>query len=142
VSRAFASISPTIPFILGLREASGIVPTSTPSQVQTPRSVANTGSQSKGNDEFGKRLAIHGFVNALIASGTKPNDITGEIIVELTKLESRIDTILNPSAFRQAVQAHAPQVVEPELPTIQVADDIQEYADQIREEVDVDSIPF
>jgi len=52
---------------------------------QTPRTVSNNGSQSKGNDEFGKRLAVHGFVNALIASGTKPNDITGEIIIELTK---------------------------------------------------------
>jgi hypothetical protein len=114
----------------------------TTSSAQTPRNVANTGSQSKGNDAFGKRLAVHGFVNALISSGTKPNDITGEIIVELTKLESRIDTILNPSAFRQAVQAHAPQVVEPELPTIQVADDIQEYANQIESEVNVDDIPF
>ena len=118
-------------------------PTSISFPSQTPRSVANTGSQSKGNDDFGKRLAVHGFVNALISSGTKPNDITGEIIIELTKLESRIDAILNPSAFRQAVQAHAPQVVEPELPTIQVAPDIAEYAQQIEnEEINVEDIPF
>ncbi len=130
-------------FILSLRESSG---SPAPSQPEIPRSVANNSSQgipqNKGNDAFGKRLAVHGFVNALISSGVKPLDITGETIVELTKLESRIDAILNPSSFRQAVQAHAPQVLE-ELPTIQVAPDIAEAAEQMAsEDIFVEDIPF
>lgn len=76
--------------------------------------------------------------------------IDGAMLVELTKLESRIETILNPSSFRQAVQAHAPQVANPvqqeELPVIQQEDEfppLDAYPEpQEQPEINVEDIPF
>ncbi len=97
-------------------------------QKETSRVGSPTASPTPAGDAFGRRLAIHGFVNALINSGTKPSAITGETILELTALEDRIDTILNPSSFRQTVARSAPSVVE-ELPVI-------------RQEFDGSDVPF
>lgn len=43
-------------------------------------------------DEYGKRLAIHGFVNGLLASGKNPDDID---IQSLLRLENRVNEMLN-----------------------------------------------
>ena len=50
-----------------------------------------TYEQPKGQDAFGRRLAIHGMTNSLLASGMKPNEITTAIIDEILTLEDRIN---------------------------------------------------
>jgi hypothetical protein len=99
--------------------------------------VVQSDSNGETKEAFGKRLAIHGFVNAMLSTGITPQAIDGTLIQDLLSLESRLDTFLNPSAFRQAVQAKAPSVVNPPI-----ADDVQEYADEMEQEINVDDIPF
>ncbi len=47
--------------------------------------------QTENREDFGRRLAIHGMVNGLLAGGVLPNDID---IPELIKLEDRINEFL------------------------------------------------
>jgi hypothetical protein len=53
-------------------------------------------------------------------------------VKEAIAIEDEAEKQINPSKFRQAVQDKAPQVVEDELPVIQVEND----------GIDVESIPF
>lgn len=61
------------------------------SQTETPHSVADFKPQTPSNDAYGRRLAIHGMVNGLLASGTKPNQID---LTELLILEDKIEVAL------------------------------------------------
>ncbi len=56
----------------------------------------NTASQGK-SDDFGRRLAVHGMINGILASGVKPFDVTTETIRAVISLEDRIDLALKPS---------------------------------------------
>ena len=93
------------------------------------------GSYEARNEAFGRRLGIQGHINALLSN---PNyyDSEGPSISDLVKeaiaIEDEAEKQINPSKFRQAVQDKAPQVVEDELPVIQVEND----------GIDVESIPF
>lgn len=136
-------------FILGLREANGAVPSSAPSQPQTPRTVANPAPQRESSDAFSRRLGIQGHINALlsnhevVAGLVLSNEVVKTVVQLAIQIEDEAEKQLNPSAFRQAIQAYAPQVVEPELPTIQVAPDIAEEARRMENgEIDVSDIPF
>lgn len=48
----------------------------------------------KGNDAFGRRLAIHGFVNAILSSGVEPDNIDYSILKSFLYLEDRINEAL------------------------------------------------
>lgn len=63
-------------------------------QTQTPRGGANNAS-GRGSDAFGRRLAIHGMVNGLLASSMPPEMIIKEL-PNLLKLEDAIDSALSP----------------------------------------------
>ena len=93
-------------------------PIQTASQPESPRTGQNNASGSGSNDAFGRRLAIHGMINARLVN----HDIVKVFseLGELMRLEEEIDNFLNPSPIRQAVQVHAPKVFPPEeeLPII------------------------
>lgn len=102
--------------IINFRETNA-QPTQTPAPQKSFNGEAPTRSQGHSNDAYGTRLAIHGFVNAMIASGIDPKAIgPGELDVLLT-LEGMIDNKLSATANPVAN-------LEPELPTIQVEDDL------------------
>jgi hypothetical protein len=109
-------------------------PTQTSVRTGTSPGEHSVASQGGSTDAFGRRLGVQGHINALLSN---PNYYAGgedivsiaEIVKEAIAIEDEAEKQLNPSRLRQAVQRHAPAVVE-ELPTIQV------------EEVDVEDIPF
>lgn len=136
------NITYTDRFILGLREANGVPATSAPSQPQTPRSVANFAPQKESSDAFSRRLGVQGHINALLSnpnyySPENPFDIS-LLIKEAIAIENEAEKQLNPSAFRQAVHAYAPKIIEPELPVIQQDEPLPEEPG----EIDVSDIPF
>jgi hypothetical protein len=79
------------------RSVRGIFPaegTLTPPTPETPHHVPSTPPQRQGNagnDDFGRRLAIHGFVNGLLAAGALPETID---IQALIRLEDRVNEAL------------------------------------------------
>jgi hypothetical protein len=109
------------------------VPT-TPASVESPRSEAPTASQVVSGDAFGRRLGVQGHINALLSNPNVYNNdgrtsIPGLVTLAI-QVEDEAEKQLNPSTFRQAIQKHAPQVVE-ELPVIQQGEDLS-----------VEDIPF
>ncbi len=137
----------TIYKILPLVASPTAQPTQTPIPAKTISSGANTASQSESKDAFSRRLGIQGHINALLSNPTMVTvgvDIPISHIIQLAmSIEDEAEKQLNPSYFRQAVQAKAPNVVNPELPTIQIAEDIAEDAQRMESgEIDTDSIPF
>ncbi len=50
-----------------------------------------------GNDAFGKRLAIHGMINGMLAGGYKITDFDMQLIEDVMALEDRINNALNGS---------------------------------------------
>jgi hypothetical protein len=136
------NITYTDRFILGLREANGIPATSAPSQPQTTRSVSNPAPQKEPSDTFSRRLGIQGHINALLSNPSyfDPNNAPtiALLVKEAIAIEDEAEKQLNPSAFRQAVQAYAPQIIEPELPVIQQDEPLPEEPG----EIDVSDIPF
>jgi hypothetical protein len=81
--------------IINFREASSVPGSQTPAPAQSPRGGANNASQGYSGDAFGRRLAVHGFVNAMISSGIKPTDISSAALGALLTLENRIDEALS-----------------------------------------------
>lgn len=66
---------------------------------ESPRSGQNLSSQRGSNDAFGQRLALHGMVNGMLASGKAPAEVE-QSLGELLKLEDAIDRALkSPSEF-------------------------------------------
>jgi len=89
-------------------------------------------SGGPSNDAFGRRLALHGFVNGMLANGATVETITRDLPA-LLKLEDEIEKVLNPSSFRQQVSKLAPKVVMPDedLPSIQINDDVQAITEDV-----------
>lgn len=90
-----------------------------PAPVQSPSQGQNIAPQRESSEAYGKRLAIHGMVNGLLASGMLFPDVI-KSLPGLIQLEDEIEKALNPSPFRQAVQRTNPDFIkEHDLPTIQ-----------------------
>ncbi|MDQ3820050.1 MAG: hypothetical protein M3362_20565 [Acidobacteriota bacterium] len=109
-------------------------------QAEKHRGEAPSVSQGGSNDAFGRRLGVQGHINSLLSNPEYYNHLLVKggltierIVNEAIAIEVEAEKQLNPSAFRQAVQAHAPKVVLPEeeLPTLQQGEDIS-----------VEDIPF
>ncbi len=88
----------------------------------------NNESDRESSKDFGKRLAIHGMVNGMLASGMTPEGVESAL-PSLLKLEESIDKALNPATGWD--KARETFGTPEELPTLQ-----QE------EEIDVSDIPF
>jgi hypothetical protein len=98
--------------------------------VESPRGEASSASQVASGDAFGRRLGIQGHINALLSNpgvyGMQAKGMRIDNIVSLAiEIEDEAEKQLNPSAFRQVVQKHAPQVAE-ELPVIQQGEDFSD----------------
>lgn len=68
-----------------------------PSPQQPPRhnqAPAPAYSAPAGQDSLGKRLAIHGFVNGLLAAGARPDIIDDATLQQLDELETRVTNFL------------------------------------------------
>lgn len=126
-------------FILGLREANGVVVTSIQSQPKTSHNAPNNALQKESNDAFSRRLGIQGHINALLSN---PEYVNNQIQLNIDglvqfaiEIEDVAEKLINPSPFRQTVQAKAPKIVEPP-----VAPDIAEAAQEMEDQFS--DIPF
>lgn len=95
---------------------------------ESPHGEASSASQGHSSDAFGRRLAVQGHLNALLSNpkvftSTEDSVSVPNVVRWAIQVEDEAERQLNPSAFRQAVQKHAPQVVE-DLPVIQQGEDI------------------
>jgi hypothetical protein len=81
-------------------------------------------TEYESREAFGKRLAIHGMVNGMLAAGATIETIVKDLPA-LLKLESKIDLALNERPMT------AEEAMEDALPVIQQGED-----------VDVEDIPF
>jgi len=88
--------------IVGLREAGADTTASTSQPARNSRPGANSGSTEsprESNTAFGQRLAIHGMVNGMLASGKAPAEVE-DSLGDLLELEDAIDRALkSPSEF-------------------------------------------
>jgi hypothetical protein len=99
--------------------ADRLTPLNTALQPESSRGEAPARSQGTSTDAFGRRLALHGMVNGMLAAGATV-DVIARDLKALLKLEDAIDLALNGDA-----------VVSDDLPTIQQGEDIN-----------VEDIPF
>ncbi len=150
--------------------ASSVSATPASSQTESPHGEANRG-QSEASGRNWDKEAYEKCCSLWIASKLRdPNishaeligHIKGGVYFELFQA-IKADGDKRFSPLRQAIEKHAPQVVDremikgmtnviepgearptfdPELPTIQVADDVQEMADQMAAEDWAKDIPF
>ncbi len=69
-----------------------------PSTPSSPASnLDHSGAPQRGsNDAFGRRLAIHGMVNGMLAAGVRPEQINTTAIKNLLELEDRLESALSP----------------------------------------------
>jgi hypothetical protein len=75
--------------------------TQSSSQEKSSNGEAPTRSQGSSNNQFGRRLALHGFVNAMLSKGATIETIIKDLPA-LGKLETAIDRYLNePQALTQ-----------------------------------------
>lgn len=81
--------------IRGIFQASG---NPTPPQVETPRYVANSASQGESREDYGRRLAVHGMVNGLLASGTSMEVVKYQL-KDIIQLEDAINEALEGRFF-------------------------------------------
>lgn len=102
-----------------------------PSPAQPPRTPqyeqrsAGASVTPSTQDGFGKRLAIHGFINGMLANGAQPALITSDTLQELDALEARVTNFLE----RGNGHVHASGNVAPANPTSD-------------EDINVEDIPF
>lgn len=87
----------------------------------------------KGNDKFGLRLAIHGMVNGLLASGKSPQEVS-ELLPDLFGLEQDIELRLSKPMSLNVAEAK----IRENMPVASIND--QGYIETTN--IDVDSIPF
>ena len=85
--------------IIGFRESGGRpIQTATPTQKTPPEPISYATQPFKnGNDAFGRRLALHGFINARLV-----NNPISQVEIELDqliKLEDKIDSKLNTGQY-------------------------------------------
>jgi len=89
---------------------------STPPQTESPRYEAATASQGASgrgsNDAFGRRLALHGMVNGVLAAGIPPKEVK-KLLPDLVELEDEIEAALaftpEPTAMDSDLPQEAPQ---------------------------------
>jgi hypothetical protein len=125
-------------YISSFKETNG-VPTSAPTVTETPRHGANIASQGGSQDDFGRRLALHGMVNGLLAGGASVEQAR-EALKSLLSLEEAINAELSkPKGWAELGQKLKGATVEAEK-VEQVAPDIQELADEM--EINGDDLPF
>ena len=73
--------------------------TATPAQKTAPsftQAPTNEYKQeyTESREAYGRRLAIHGLINGMLASGVKPSEISMEVIMSVDSLEDRINEFL------------------------------------------------
>jgi hypothetical protein len=120
VNKEGKTVNYTDRFILGLREASGA-----PSRIEVKDGPerANRGQYDESRQAFGRRLAVHGFVNGMLAAGATIETVVKDLPA-LMRLEDAIDLALQ-----------GPLGPGEDLPTIQ-----QDYSGG--EDVDMSDVPF
>ena len=114
-------------YIASFRESNGQPTPSSQPVSKTPYKSNSSSTASPGGDAFGRRLAIHGMVNGLLASGIKPEEINVQTLRQLNALENVIDAFL-------ASLAPQPVSNEPVLPVI--------HRDENDDPISVEDIPF
>lgn len=125
--------------IMSFREADGAPAPKAPVHSKTEPTApvvvkpATTPQRSMHDDEFGWRLAIHGFVNGLLAGGMKPAEITRTTIAELLMLEDKIIMALQPNAEIPAAGVKTVSNPDVDMPPLESYDDGS---------VNVEDIPF
>jgi hypothetical protein len=100
--------------IINFRELSG-EPSQTAPQEKSSHTEANRGQSGHFNDAFGRRLALHGFVNGMLASGATV-DVIKRDLPALLSLEDAIDIEL--SVVRTANE-ELPVIQQDEYPPIE-----------------------
>lgn len=114
--------------VVGIREANA---NQLPISQETPLTGQNNASQ--GNDKYGLRLAIHGMVNGMLASGKYPSEVK-DLLPALFTLEQAIeDKLSKPMSMNVAegkIQETVPQ------------GKVDERGYVVTEEINVDDIPF
>ena len=83
--------------------------TKTAPQPEKPRTGQNIASQRESGEAFGKRLAINGFVNSMLASGKTPLEVE-QHLEELLSLEDEIEKALNPIRSNIKVNSREVQI--------------------------------
>jgi len=83
--------------IINFRETNEL-PSKTAPQAKSSTGEANSGQAGRSNDAFGRRLAVHGFINGLFASGMTITQVK-ERLTELVKLEDEIDGVLGAAQY-------------------------------------------
>jgi hypothetical protein len=111
--------------IINFRETND-APSQTTATGQSFNGGANRGQSGHSGDAFGRRLGVQGHINALLSN---PNYYGGQlgapisaVVSEAIAVEDEAEKQLSP--LRQAVQAHAPSVLDEDLPVIQQGEDL------------------
>ena len=82
----------------------------------------NREQYQESREAFGRRLAIHGMVNGLLAGGTEIDQIDSGVIEDLLELEDRIDVQLNASLLEP--KATEPTIhIDGDMPPAEVFND-------------------
>lgn len=91
---------------------------------EAPRASGEVSSKGS-NDAFGRRLAVHGFVNGMLAAGATIETIVGDLPA-LMRLEDEIEKHLNPPAGWAKAEAmfKKNEDVEMDEPPIEAYDDL------------------
>lgn len=117
--------------VTGFRETNEQPRVNAPVSVTSKPEPTYQKEEGKGNDAFGRRLAIHGMVNGMLSSGIRPEIISTETIKELNALEDRINLVLDPpTGMERARVALKPFMDDAPLP------------EPTNEEFDPSTIPF
>lgn len=103
----------------GMQNAGGY---QTPAPAQLPRSEANKGLKNGSNDAFGKRLALHGMVNGLLANPNMGIEDVKNCLPELVQLEEAINQALEAKSGYQQFKETGESLAEE--PPIESYDDL------------------
>lgn len=108
--------------------------TRTPQPQDKPSQVANIAPQRESSDDFGRRLAVHGMINGLLAN---PNWTLEAVQANISKVVALEDAINKELSKPKGWDNLGNKLKE------SVAPDIQERADEMESEtVDTSDIPF
>ena len=121
-------------YISSFKETNGV-----PTVTETPRHEPNIAPQRESQDDFGRRLAIHGMVNGLLAHGM---DITAvrAYLPKLITLEDAInEELAKPKGWAELGQKLKQEAV-PLPPEPPISADVQELADQMA--ISGEDLPF
>lgn len=117
----------------------------TPLPAQKPVSVAPSASNenvAESREAYGKRLAVHGLINGILASGTLPQEVD---IAQVFLLEQKINEYL---AKPESMVIAEAKIKKPTPYNFNRSDEIasqeymKEYVEQEATDIDVADIPF